>query len=78
MSDIDKVLYTSIIAYIIAMIVLVTVKPKFMYDDENKKFKSFGFSDKETIFAMPVVGMGLCISIYLFVIIYTFMMLTLK
>lgn len=76
--SIDKVLYASIIAYIIVMIIILVIKPNFIYDDEHKTFKSFGFSENQTITALPIFSVVLCILIYLILIIYTLAIKKLK
>ena len=68
---IDKVLYTSIIAYVLTMISIIVIKPSFMYDKGSSKFKSFGTNDNETLLPIPIVGLTLCILIYLLIVMYT-------
>lgn len=69
---IDRVLYTAIIAYVLTMSIIIIVKPRVMYDDEQKKFKTFGTKENETILAMPIVGITMCIVVYLIVVMYSF------
>lgn len=68
---IDKVLYTSIIAYVLTMISIIVIKPSFMYDKGSSKFKSFGTDENETLLPIPIIGLTACILIYLLVIAYT-------
>ena len=71
---IDKVLYTSIIAYVLTMISIIIIKPPFMYDKGSSKFKSFGTDKNETLLPISVVGLTSCILIYLLVIAYTILL----
>lgn len=75
---IDKILYTSIIAYIFTMISIIIIKPTFMYDKINGKFKQFGMRDNETLMAFPVFGLTSCIAIYTIVVMYTILLQTVK
>ena len=75
---IDEALYTSIITYILAMIIIVVIKPKFLYDKEKQKFKSFGTDKDETVFAMPVMSVISCVIIYFLVVLYMLLMISLK
>lgn len=68
---IDKVLYTSIIAYILTMMSIIVIKPSFMYDKGSNKFKSFGTDKNETLLPISIIGLTSCILIYLLVIVYT-------
>lgn len=75
---IDKILYTSVVFYIILMIIIIVLKPQWMYDDKQQKFRSFGTDENETLITMPIVGLTSCIIIYLIIMIYTFLMIKLK
>ena len=65
---IDKILYTSIIIYVTMMILIIITKPYFLYDNKNKKFKSFGINNDETIISIPVLSLMSCVLIYFIVI----------
>lgn len=77
-NSIDRVLYTTIVMYIVAMCIIIVIKPKFMYDHTRKKFKSFGTNNGETVFAVPIVGISMCIVVYFIVVLYHFVMIKLK
>ena len=73
MSDIiDKVLYISIILYICLIMIVLMIKPSFIYDDKNNKYKSFGFSKNETIIPIQLLNILLCTFSYMCVLIYIF------
>lgn len=79
MSDtIDKVLYISIIAYVFTMISIIVIKPSFMYDKRNSKFKSFGIDENETLLSIPIIGLTTSILIYFLVIAYTVLLRIIK
>ena len=67
---IDKILYTSIIAYVLAMICIIVMKPSFVYDGESKNFKHFGTGDNETLLPITIIGITLCILIYFILVVY--------
>lgn len=57
--------YNAIIFYIMIVCIILTIKPKFMYCDKNKKFKSFGFGNNKTILSFPVICVSSGIILYL-------------
>ena len=59
-------LYNSIKIYIILIIIIILIRPHFLYDRKNNKFKSFGTKRNETIFSLPIISILLAISIYIF------------
>jgi ribose/xylose/arabinose/galactoside ABC-type transport system permease subunit len=77
-NTIDRILYTAIVTYVITMFAIIITKPSIMYDHVQKKFKSFGTNDGETIMAVPIVGISMCILVYFLVILYHFVMIKLK
>ena len=48
-------LYNSLKIYIILIIALIYIKPTFIYDKKNKKFKQFGIDKNCTIFSLPLL-----------------------
>ena len=74
----EKILYASIIIYIIVMITIIFIKPNFIYDNNEKKFKSFGFDNDKTIFTMPVLSLTICVAIYMILLIYAIVIKKLK
>lgn len=58
-------LYNTLLIYAILIIVILIIKPSFMYDSEEGKFKSFGLNNNETIFSFGFVVIGGAIIIYL-------------
>jgi len=76
--DIDRVLYASVIIYLILMITLILIQPSIMFDHKMKKLKSFGFDDKETLFALPVIGIVASVLIYFTSIAYSNVLSSLK
>lgn len=77
-TDIDKILYTAIITYILAMLLIIIIKPHFIYDKQNGKFRNYGSKEEETFIALPIMGSVLCVLIYLLVMVYTFILVKLR
>lgn len=73
----DKMLYTSVVMYILIMCLILIIKPNFIYDYNNNKFKSFGTEQNETMFPIPILSIIACIVVYFIVILYTFIKLKL-
>lgn len=48
--------YKLIILYIIIIIMLVFLKPSFLYDVERQQYKEFGTGENQTIYTLPVVA----------------------
>lgn len=68
--SLDKILYISILIYVLIMTTIMIVKPSIMYDRENNQFKSFGTKENQTIFPIYTTGILLCFIIYFIVIVY--------
>ena len=68
----DKMLYTSVMMYILIMCLILIIKPNFIYDYTNNKFKSFGTEQNETMLPIPILSIMTCIIVYFIVILYTF------
>lgn len=66
----DKVLYVSIILYVLFITLISFIKPSFLCDSNNKKFKSFGTKENETVCPIQILSVVSCVSIYLIVMIY--------
>lgn len=71
--DICNPLYSAIIVYIILIVFIVIIKPKFMYDDKAKKFKPFGSGTNETLLSFPVVAIISAVIIYISFSLYSAM-----
>jgi hypothetical protein len=78
MDDIDKILYPSIVTYILVMIIILLIKPKFLYDKNTKQLKQFGTRNTQTIFTLPLLSIILSIIIYFMMVCYIFMTSKLK
>jgi hypothetical protein len=78
MDDIDKVLYPSIVTYILIMIIILLVKPKFLYDGKTNELRQFGIKKSQTLFALPIIGILASFIIYFLMVCYVFMMSRLK
>lgn len=76
--SIEKMLYASIIAYVIVMIIIIGIKPKFLYNDDKTDFKGFGFDKNKTIFAVPIISLSLCVLIYFALMVYVVLVKKLK
>lgn len=78
MSDVDKVLYITIFIYLAIMISVMVIRPEFLYDAKEKKFKDFGMGKNNSIFALPEFGMMASILVYLLALIYVTVLTKLK
>lgn len=58
-------LYNSIIAYIIFVIIIVHVKPVWLYDHKKNKFKEFGKNNGQTFMSLHITCVIASIVIYL-------------
>ena len=58
-------LYNSLKVYIIIIVLLIYLKPQFLYDNKKNQFKSFGLDKNSTIFSLPILSIFLAIIIYL-------------
>ena len=66
-------LYNSLKVYIIIIVLLIYLKPSFIYDKKQKQFKSFGLDKNSTIFSLPILSIFLSIIIYfIFSVIYKY------
>ena len=54
----------AIIIYIILMTILIIIKPDFLYDHQNNKFREFGDGPGQTYFTILVTGIFASIIIY--------------
>lgn len=60
-------LYNSILFYILFIVLIILLKPKFLFCKKSNQMKSFGFGKNQTIFCFPLV----CImSIVIFYIVF--------
>ena len=62
----NNMIYNTIIFFIIIMILVYSIKPTFLYNESTSSFRSFGLSDDETIFTLPILGIMLAIVLYIF------------
>jgi uncharacterized membrane protein len=68
MSIISNPLFDSLKYYILVMLILITIKPEFMYDSKNRKYKKFGLKKNKTIFTLPFLSIIIAILIYIIVL----------
>lgn len=61
--------YNTIIFFIIFVIILIIVKPKFMYNYKTRRFKNFGVGEESTIICFPFMSLA---SIVVFFFIFLF------
>lgn len=59
-------IYNTILTYIFFIIILLVLKPQFMYCNKKKKFKSFGLGQDKVFFCFPVVSIIAAIILYIF------------
>jgi hypothetical protein len=60
----------SIIVFILIFLLLIIIKPKFIYNKKTKKFRSFGIGKNKTLLPLPILS--IFISVIVFLIIYFF------
>ena len=60
----NATLFNTIVFYVLIVVALAILKPEFMYDYKNNKFKNFGYGENKSIFALPVMGIICAIVIY--------------
>jgi hypothetical protein len=48
-------IYNTVLFYILFVIAILFIKPKFIYCHKTKKFKPFGCSKNQTLMCFPVV-----------------------
>ena len=63
--DPEAPIYNTIICYILVICLILTIRPKFMFCDKTKKFKSFGYGDNKTILSFPFVTISSGIILYM-------------
>lgn len=59
-------IYNAIFFYIILILLILFIKPSFMFDYQENKYKSFGVEHNQTIFSFTTIVLGGGILIYLF------------
>jgi len=59
-------LYNSILLYILFVTVIILVKPKQLYCNKTKKFKTFGCGNKQTLLSFPIVCLISIVIFYFF------------
>ena len=61
----SNILYNSIKIYLLIIILLILIRPDFIFDKKNNKFKSFGIKKNHTIFALPVLSILIAFGTYI-------------
>jgi hypothetical protein len=62
----SNILYNSIKIYLLIIILLIFIRPNFIFDKKNNKFKSFGIKKNHTIFSLPILSILIAFGTYLF------------
>lgn len=65
----NNYIFYAIIIYIIIISLLIIIKPNFIYDHDNLKFKKFGHSKDKTLFSIGILAIVLAIIV---IIIFSF------
>lgn len=78
MSEVDKVLYITIFVYMMIMVLVIAIKPEFLYDKKEKRFRDFGMGRDNSIFALPEFGMIMSVMVYLVSLLYVTVLTKLK
>lgn len=55
----------TIIFYIIAVILLIIIKPEIIYNNKTNEFKTFGSGENKTLLPFPVVCISIGIMLYM-------------
>ena len=58
--------YNASLIYILFVIFIIITKPIYMYNNQDNKFKEFGYTHNKTILTFPLVCITFAIFIYLF------------
>ena len=61
----DSPIYNTIFFYILIFIIILVLKPDFMYCQKSKKFKSFGLGKDQTVLCLPIISIISVITLYL-------------
>ena len=61
-------LFDSVKLYILVMLILILIKPKFLYSKKNKKYKKFGYKKNQTLYTLPILSVIIAVIIYIFVL----------
>ncbi len=64
--DPNTPVFNSCVFYFLFIIIIITIKPNFLYCHKEKKFKAFGCNDNNTIFNLPLLAISFAITIYVF------------
>lgn len=64
--DISSPVYNTILFYLITIIIILVMKPSFMYSETAHKFKSFGCGPDQTILSFPLIS--ICLTVFYYVI----------
>lgn len=59
-------LYNTLLVYIIMIVAILVIKPAFMYDYTENRFKSFGLANNETFFSFSFSALAGGVIVYLF------------
>lgn len=54
---------TAIILYIIIILLLILIKPQFIYDYKTGRLKTFGNNYNQTYYTLPILSIGIAIII---------------
>ncbi len=57
-------LYWTILLFLFTMLLLYIIKPKFIYDQEQKEFKQFGTEKGKTVLPIYIIGIFLALFMY--------------
>jgi NADH:ubiquinone oxidoreductase subunit 6 (subunit J) len=61
-------LIITVIIFILTIIILIVIKPTFLYDKKKRKFKQFGYGKHKTILTLPILS--IFVSIIVFIVSY--------
>ncbi len=64
MSFCNSPLYNALFFYIVIVVLIVILKPEFMYCQKTKKFKSFGSQQNQTFICFPLVCLTCAVVLY--------------
>lgn len=60
----NNTLYNSILIYLVMVALIIAIKPNFIYDHKNKRFREFGIGDNKTPLSFPVLCMASAMTVY--------------
>jgi hypothetical protein len=59
-------LIITVIIFILTLIILIIIKPNFLYDKKKQRFKQFGYGKNKTILTLPILSIFVSVIVFIF------------